>query len=158
MPIACTLRKSLWTRSSRYTKGPESGREEIYAEFLDTSDGGWFARSRPSEHVSLSAEHHPAYETFLAIDCGISQHVGAVFFQVEQLSTSTVIALLFLASTCAKEGIRPRTRQRSSKSPWNCRAVVDLAGFGLTPLRLLTAALARSLMASLKKKCSVVGS
>ncbi len=66
-------------------EGTRIGRQEIYAEFLDTSDGAWFARFDPSKHVSLSAEHHPAYETFLAIDCGISQHVGAVFFQVEQL-------------------------------------------------------------------------
>ena len=36
------------------------GRQEIYAEFLETTEGVWFANFDPARHVSVEAEYHPA--------------------------------------------------------------------------------------------------
>jgi hypothetical protein len=58
------------------------GRQEIYAEFLETTEGVWFARFDPARHVSLGAEYHPGYPVRCAIDAGTSRHTAAVFFQV----------------------------------------------------------------------------
>jgi len=58
------------------------GRQEIYAEFLDTTDGVWFAVFNPARHVSVEAEYHPAYAVRCAIDAGTSRHTAAVFFQL----------------------------------------------------------------------------
>jgi hypothetical protein len=58
------------------------GRQEIYAEFLETSEGVWFANFDPARHVTLDAEFHPGYPVRCAIDAGTSRHTAAVFFQV----------------------------------------------------------------------------
>src|SRR5262249_44429235 len=58
------------------------GRQEIYAEFLETSEGVWFANFDPARHVKLDAEFHPGYPVRCAIDAGTSRHTAAVFFQV----------------------------------------------------------------------------
>ncbi len=58
------------------------GRQEIYAEFLDITDGVWFVNFNPGRHVSLDAEYHPAFPVRCAIDAGTSRHTAAVFFQV----------------------------------------------------------------------------
>ncbi len=58
------------------------GRQEIYAEFLETTEGVWFASFDPARHVSALAEYHPGYPVRCAIDAGTSRHTAAVFFQV----------------------------------------------------------------------------
>jgi hypothetical protein len=58
------------------------GRQEIYAELLETTEGVWFANFEPARHVSLEAEFHPGYPVRCAIDAGTSRHTAAVFFQV----------------------------------------------------------------------------
>jgi hypothetical protein len=58
------------------------GRQEIYAEFLETTEGVWFANFDPARHVSVEAEYHPGYPVRCAIDAGTSRHTAAVFFQV----------------------------------------------------------------------------
>jgi hypothetical protein len=59
------------------------GRQEIYAEFLETTDGVWFARFDPAKHVSEQAAYNPIYHVRCAIDAGTSRHTAAVFFQVQ---------------------------------------------------------------------------
>jgi len=66
-------------------EGSRLGRQEIYAEFLDTAEGVWFSSFDPAKHVSETAEYHPAFPVHLAIDCGASATTGAVWFQVRQL-------------------------------------------------------------------------
>jgi phage terminase large subunit-like protein len=66
-------------------EGTRLGRQEIHAELLELSEGAWFATFDPARHVSESAEFHPSFPVRLAIDCGTSQHTGAVWFQVRQL-------------------------------------------------------------------------
>jgi hypothetical protein len=58
------------------------GRQEIYAEFLETAEGVWFANFDPARHVSVEAEYHPGYPVRCAIDAGTSRFTAAVFFQV----------------------------------------------------------------------------
>ena len=58
------------------------GRQEIYAEFLETTDGVWFTKFDAKRHVTADAEYHPAYYVRCAIDAGTSRHTAAVFFQV----------------------------------------------------------------------------
>ena len=59
------------------------GRQEIYAEFLETSDGGLvFTGFDPARRVSVAAEFHPGYAVRCAIDAGTSRHTAAVFYQV----------------------------------------------------------------------------
>ena len=58
------------------------GRQEIYAEFLETTEGVWFANFDPARHVSVEAEYHPSYFVHCAIDAGTSRTTAAVFFQV----------------------------------------------------------------------------
>lgn len=66
-------------------EGTRLGRQEIHAELLELSEGAWFATFDPARHVSIEAEYHPAFPVRLAIDCGTSQHTGAVWLQVRQL-------------------------------------------------------------------------
>jgi phage terminase large subunit-like protein len=66
-------------------EGTRLGRQELYAEVLDVSDGAWFARFDPARHVSAEAEYDYRFRVHLAIDCGVSRHVGAVFFQVREV-------------------------------------------------------------------------
>ena len=58
------------------------GRQEIHAEFLETTEGVWFANFDPAKHVTADAEFHPGYFVRCAIDAGTSRHTAAVFFQV----------------------------------------------------------------------------
>ena len=58
------------------------GRQEIYAEFLETTEGVWFANFDPARHVTAEAEYHPGFPVRCAIDAGTSRHTAAVFFQV----------------------------------------------------------------------------
>jgi hypothetical protein len=58
------------------------GRQEIYAEFIETTEGVWFARFDPARHLCVQAEYDPIYHVRCAIDAGTSRHTAAVFFQV----------------------------------------------------------------------------
>jgi hypothetical protein len=58
------------------------GRQEIYAEFLEATEGVWFANFDPARHVSAEAEYHHGFYVRCAIDAGTSRHTAAVFFQV----------------------------------------------------------------------------
>jgi hypothetical protein len=65
-------------------EGTRLGQQELLAEVLEVSDGIWFHRFDAAKHVSETAEYHPRYPVHLAIDCGLSRHVGAVWFQVRE--------------------------------------------------------------------------
>jgi len=70
---------------ARY-EGTRLGQQEIHAELLEISEGAWFARFDPAKHMSEAAEYDARFPVFLAIDCGVSRHVGAVFLQARQIS------------------------------------------------------------------------
>ncbi len=62
------------------------GRQELHAEFLETSEGVWFTNFDPARHVTAEAEYHPGYPVRCAIDAGTSRHTAAVFYQVRSSS------------------------------------------------------------------------
>lgn len=66
-------------------EGTRLGRQELHGEFLLVSDAAWFSRFDPAKHVSESADYYHHLAVHIAIDCGVSQTVGGVFFQVQQL-------------------------------------------------------------------------
>ena len=49
------------------------------------SDGVWFDRFDPARHIAAAAEYHPRFRVHLAIDCGVSRHVAAVWLQSEEI-------------------------------------------------------------------------
>jgi hypothetical protein len=66
-------------------EGTRLGRQEIYAEMLEIVEGQWFTSFDPAKHVTEEAAFNPALPVRLAIDCGTSQHTGALLFQVRTL-------------------------------------------------------------------------
>ena len=67
-------------------EGTRLGRQEIYAEFLETTEGVWFANFNPKKHVTKDAEYDNRWPVHVAIDAGTSRHTAAVFFQVRPLN------------------------------------------------------------------------
>ena len=63
-------------------EGTRLGQQEIYAEFLELTDGAWFQNFAPDKHVTLDAEYDPRFPVRLAVDAGTSRHTGAVYFQL----------------------------------------------------------------------------
>ena len=82
MPTRPTCRPSFSRQIVSLYENTKLGRQEIYAEFLETTEGVWFTSFDPARHVSLEAEYHPGYFVRCAIDAGTSRHTAAVFFQV----------------------------------------------------------------------------
>jgi hypothetical protein len=75
------LATSFFDRIVTKYEGTRLGQQELMAEVLEISDGIWFHRFDPARHVSEEAEYDPRFPVHLAIDCGVSRHVGAVWFQ-----------------------------------------------------------------------------
>jgi hypothetical protein len=80
--------------TARY-EGTRLGRQELYAEILEVLEGAWFPQFDPARHVSLSAEYIPGLPVRLAIDCGVSRHTGAVFFQVRDVDRYRRLVTVF---------------------------------------------------------------
>ena len=76
------LAASFFERIVTKYEGTRLGQQELLAEILEVSDGAWFKSFDPSRHVTESAEYVPGFPVHLAIDCGVSRHVAAVWFQV----------------------------------------------------------------------------
>jgi hypothetical protein len=70
-------------------EGTRLGEQELKAEILDTSETVRFPTFRTSRHVVDRAEHVPGLPVRLAIDCGLSRHVGALWFQVRERDGAT---------------------------------------------------------------------
>jgi hypothetical protein len=66
-------------------EGTRLGQQEVHAEILEVGEGAWFTTFDPARHVTVEAEFDPRLAVHLAIDCGVSRHVGAVWFQVRPL-------------------------------------------------------------------------
>jgi Terminase large subunit, T4likevirus-type, N-terminal len=78
------LAPSFFDRIVTKYEGTRLGQQELLAEILEVSEGAWFATFDPAQHVTAAAEYDPALPVHLAIDCGVSRHVGAVWFQVRR--------------------------------------------------------------------------
>ena len=62
-------------------EGTRLGDQELRAEIVDTSAAARFPSFSEARHVMDKAEYVPGRPVRLAIDCGLSRHVGALFFQ-----------------------------------------------------------------------------
>ena len=87
------LAPSFFERIVGKYEGTRLGQQELLAELLEVSDGAWFASFDASRHVSEAAEYEPGYPVHLAIDCGVSRHVAAVWFQVRPVRYVPSLAL-----------------------------------------------------------------
>jgi hypothetical protein len=76
------LAASFFERIVTRYEGTRLGQQELLAEILEVSDGAWFASFDPSRHVTERAEYAAGFPVHLAIDCGVSRHVAAAWFQV----------------------------------------------------------------------------
>ena len=76
------LAASFFERIVARYEGTRLGRRELLAEVLEVSDGVWFPRFDAARHVALAAEYDDRFPVHLAIDCGVSRHTAAVWFQV----------------------------------------------------------------------------
>lgn len=65
-------------------QGTRLGDQELHAEIVDTSAAARFPSFSEPRHVVDRAEYVPGLPVRLAIDCGLSRHVGALFFQVRE--------------------------------------------------------------------------
>lgn len=70
-------------------QGTRLGDQELHAEIVDTSAAARFPSFSEPRHVLEKAECVPGLPVRLAIDCGLSRHVGALFFQVRERDGST---------------------------------------------------------------------
>jgi hypothetical protein len=61
--------------------GTRLGDQELHAEIVDTSAAARFPSFSEARHVVERAEYVPGRKVRLAIDCGLSRHVGALWFQ-----------------------------------------------------------------------------
>jgi hypothetical protein len=78
------LAPSFFDRIVTKYEGTRLGQQELLAEILEVSDGAWFKSFDPARHVTDAADYDPALPVHLAIDCGVSRHVAAVWFQVRR--------------------------------------------------------------------------
>ena len=87
------LASSFFERIVGKYEGTRLGQQELLAELLEVSDGAWFPSFDASRHVTEAAEYEPGYPVHLAIDCGVSRHVAAVWFQVRPVRYVPALAL-----------------------------------------------------------------
>jgi hypothetical protein len=76
------LAPSFFERVVSQYEGTRLGRQELYAEVLEISEGAWFPGFDPARHVAEEAEYQPGSPVHLAIDAGSARCTGAVWFQV----------------------------------------------------------------------------
>ena len=70
-------------------QGTRLGQQELLAEIVDTSAAARFPTFSEARHVADRAEYVPGLPVRIAIDCGLSRHVGALFFQVRERDGGT---------------------------------------------------------------------
>jgi hypothetical protein len=70
-------------------QGTRLGDQELHAEIVDTSAAAHFPSFSEARHVTEKAEYVPGRPVRLAIDRGLSRHVGALFFQDRERDGTT---------------------------------------------------------------------
>ncbi len=116
------LAPSFFDRIVTKYEGTRLGQQELLAEVLEVSDGIWFHRFDASKHVSEAAEYDSRFRVHLAIDCGVSRHVGAVWFQAREVDGGRHRVTVFgdfhaegLYSEAAARAIRARGEELTDR-------------------------------------------
>jgi hypothetical protein len=109
---------------TRY-EGTRLGTQELLGEVLEVGEGAWFATFDPAVHVTADAEYDPRLPVHLAIDCGVSRHVGAVWFQVRSSHLGAHRVDVFgdfhaegLYSEAAAKAVLARGRELPCRGEW----------------------------------------
>ena len=102
-------------------EGTRLGQQELLAEVIEISDGLWFHRFDAARHVTEAAEYDSRFPAHLAIDCGVSRHVGAVWFQVRG-STRSIGGSRSSATSTPRACIRRPRPRRSGPAGSSCPA------------------------------------
>jgi terminase large subunit-like protein len=76
-------------------QGTRLGLQELEAQILDTSPAARFPTFDRDRHVVEKAEYLPGLPVRLAIDCGLSRHVGALWYQVREREDDRRIVSVF---------------------------------------------------------------
>ena len=111
------------------------GRQEIYAEFLDTTEGVWFGNFDPARHVSLEAEYHPGYSGPVCDRCWDFAAYGGGVLSGSAESGSGRPLVTVLASTTRLTWSARRMPWPSRHWPMNCRAAAGSNWCGWTRRR-----------------------
>src|SRR5262249_60497277 len=81
---AAHLAPEFLTQITALYAGSRLGRQELHAEIVETSEAIRFPMFDPARHVMPRAEFIPGLPVKVAIDCGLSRHVGALWFQARE--------------------------------------------------------------------------
>jgi hypothetical protein len=116
------LAPSFFDRIVNKYEGTRLGQQELMAEVLEVGDGTWFPGFDPEKHMSESADYDSRFRVHLAIDCGVSRHVGAVWFQARELAPGKHRVTVFgdyhaegLYSEAAARAIRTRGEELTNR-------------------------------------------
>src|SRR5262249_61075047 len=92
---AAPLAPGLRTQITALCAGSRLGRQELRAEIVETSEAIRFPMFDPARHVTPRAELIWGLPVRVAIDCGLSRHVGALWFQVRERDAHRRILSVF---------------------------------------------------------------
>jgi hypothetical protein len=81
---AAHLAPEFLTQITALYAGSRLGRQELHAEIVETSEAIRFPMFDPARQVTPKAELIWGQPVRVAIDCGLSRHVGALWFQVRE--------------------------------------------------------------------------
>jgi phage terminase large subunit-like protein len=110
---------------SKYA-GTRLGQQELAGELLEVGDGAWFPTFDPAKHMNeAGGEFDPRFPAHLAIDCGVSRHVAAVWFQVigrdpqkQRVAVFGDFHAVDLYSEAAAKAILARGRDLPCRGEW----------------------------------------
>jgi hypothetical protein len=94
-------------------EGTRLGRQELHAEILLVGEGAWFAGFDPARHVTAEAEWDRRFPVHLAIDCGLSRHVGAVWLQFRSTYEGAAKACVTVFGDYHGEGLYSEANARA---------------------------------------------
>jgi hypothetical protein len=141
------LAEAFFRRFVASLEGTPLGQRELLGELPEVGRGAWFARFDPVRHVASEAEYDPAFPVHLAIDCGVSRHTAAVWFQVHpSCRSSSQLSVASCQSKTSLAGNWELTTGNWELATDNSRVIVfgDWHGEGLYPEASAGAILARS--------------
>src|SRR5262249_12994404 len=92
---AAHLAPEFLTQITALYAGSRLGRQELHAEVVEPSEAIRFPLFAPAWHVTPRAEFVWGLPVRVAIDCGLSRHVGALWFQVRERDAHRRILSVF---------------------------------------------------------------
>jgi hypothetical protein len=111
--------------------GTRLAQQELMAEIVETSEAIRFPTFDPARHVTASAEYIHGLPVKLAIDCGLSRHVGAIWFQSRERDAHRRIINVFADYYAVDKTSEVNAREILGKTRDFCRG--HLYGVYLDP-------------------------